>query len=299
MNNKSNLTQKQIENRALTVTVFVNAIIAGAGVWMYFITDLKIMFLDGFFSLIALVSALTAVLISKISKRTTKYYPHGLYFLEPLYAVFKSTLLIGMMVYAVISSSQVAFDYFIHHKGTVMETAPIPLYSVAMTILCLGLAVFNRLQYKKTKYTSTILRAESQTNLIDGLQSAGIGVAVLILRFIPLDSALGFLHYTGDFFIATILVATSIKDPFVILFDSFRELTGAVTKDKSIVDAVEQATGLSSTDFMVYKTGMRIKVSIPITNLSQMDAQKRERAILTLRQYYENADIEYYLQQKR
>lgn len=56
MNRKSiNLTQKQIENRALIVTTVVNAIITGAGIWMYFLTDLQMMFLDGFFSLIGSV----------------------------------------------------------------------------------------------------------------------------------------------------------------------------------------------------------------------------------------------------
>lgn len=73
MNRKSiNLTQKQIENRALIVTTVVNAIITGAGIWMYFLTDLQMMFLDGFFSLIGLLSALAAVLISKVSKRMGK-----------------------------------------------------------------------------------------------------------------------------------------------------------------------------------------------------------------------------------
>lgn len=287
------MTQKQIENRALVVTVFVNAIIAVAGVGMYFITGLKIMFLDGFFSLIAWVSVLTAMLISKLSRKKTKYYPQGLFFLEPLYAVFKSLLLIGMMVYAVVSSSRVAFDYFIHHQGQVMETAPVPAYAAAMTVLCLGLSFFNRRQYKKTNCTSTMLRAEAQTNLIDGLQSAGIGVAVLILRLIPLESPWGFLHYTGDFFIASILVATSIKDPVVILFDSFRELTGGITMDKQICDAVVLATGLQPTDFMVYKTGMRLKVCIPVQNVAQAELGEKDEMLRTLRRSYENADIEY------
>ena len=119
-----------------------------------------------------------------------------------------------------------------------METAPIPAYAVAMTVLCLGLAFFNHKQYRKTNNTSTMLRAESQTNLIDGLQSAGIGIAILVLQLIPLDSAFGFLHYTGDFFIAAILVATSLKDPVVLFFDSFRELTGGTAKDKKICAAV-------------------------------------------------------------
>ena len=287
------MSQKQIENRALTVTVLVNAIITAAGIWMYFLTDLKIMFLDGFFSLVALLSALIAVLISKLSRKTTKYYPHGLYFLEPLYAVFKAVLMIALMIFALITSSQVAYDYFINGEGQIMETAPIPAYAVAMTVLCLGLAFFNHKQYRKSNNTSTMLRAESQTNLIDGLQSAGIGIAILVLQLIPLDSAFGFLHYTGDFFIAAILVATSLKDPVVLFFDSFRELTGGTAKDKKICAAVALSTGLQPADFSIYKIGMKIKVCIPMSTITQTDIAAKEKMLQTLRQHYEHADIEY------
>ncbi|MDD6847840.1 cation transporter [Bariatricus sp. HCP28S3_E4] len=294
MNRKSiNLTQKQIENRALIVTTVVNAIITGAGIWMYFLTDLQMMFLDGFFSLIGLLSALAAVLISKVSKRSTKHYPHGLYFLEPLYAVFKSVLLIIMMVYAVVSSAQIAFNYFIHGEGQIMETAPLPLYGAVMAVLCLGLAFFNRSQYKKTNSTSTMLRAEAQTNLIDGLQSAAIGVAVLILQFIPLESTLGFLHYTGDFFVVTVLCIWSIKEPFVILFSAFRELTGGVTKEKAVCDAVVNATELGEDCFTVYKIGMKIKVCIPVNEKTESHIREKEKMLGTLRQNYESAEIEF------
>ena len=199
------MNQKQIENRALLITVIVNAIITGAGIWMYVLTGLQIMFLDGFFSLIALSSTISAVLISKISKNKTRHYPNGLYFLEPLYAVLKAVLMIALMISAVITSFKVAIDYFAKGIGEIMNTSPLPVYSVVMTVLCLGLGFFNLTQYKRTNKTSTILRAESQTNFIDGLQSAGIGVAIVALHFIPLESPLSFLHYTGDFFIALII----------------------------------------------------------------------------------------------
>lgn len=287
------MSQKHIENRALLVTILVNTIITISGIWMYFITDLKIMFLDGFYSLVALLSSIVALLISKFSRKTAKYYPHGLYFLEPLYAMFKSFIIIVLIIYALITTSQVAYNYFIYGEGKIMETAPIPAYAFAMTILCLGLAFFNHKQYKKTNSTSTMLRAESQTNMIDGLQSAGIGVAIIILQIIPLNSTFGFLHYTGDFFIAVILVATSFKDPIILFFDSFRELTGGTAKDKKIYEAVEQSTGLPSTDFSVYKIGMKIKVCIPMQNIKHTDKITKEKMLQNLRIQYECADIEY------
>ena len=287
------MNQKQIENRALIVTTIVNAIITAAGIWMYFLTDLQVMFLDGFFSLIALASTIVAVLISKLSKKATKSYPHGLYHLEPLYAVIKAILMVVLMAVALIEAGQIAIDYFVHGKGEVMNTAPLPFYAVLMTVLCLGLAFFNRTQYKKTNCTSTMLRSESQTNLIDGWQSAGIGVAIVILRLLPIDSVFGFLHYTGDFFIALVVTVASIKEPIVIFFDAFRELTGGQAKDKTIIQAVCNATGLEKSQFEVYKIGMKIKVRIPIAKMEEFDINKKEQALYSLRQQYETAEIEY------
>lgn len=287
------MTQKQIEKRALIITTLVNLIIAAAGTGMWLITGLQMLFLDGFFSLILVISSVTAVLISKLSGKTTKRYPQGLYFLEPLYAIFKSVLIIAVMVHALISSAQVAFDYFFNGNGQIMNTAPIPAYSVAMTVLCIGLSVFNRKQYKKTNNTSTMLHAEYQANLIDGLQSASIGVAILILQSIPLDSILGFLHYTGDFFILIVLFVTSIKNPVVLLVESFHELTGGITQDKDICEAVKLSTGLPTSAFTVQKTGMKIKVNIPKSVIMQTDLAVKEDMLQTLQQYYEYAEIKY------
>lgn len=289
------MTQRQIEKRALTVTVIVNAVITAAGIWVYFATSLQIMFLDGFFSFLALLSSITGVLISKFSRRTTKYYPHGLYFLEPLYAIFKSLLMLSLMAYALVSSAQIAYDYFIYGSGQVMNTTPIPAYAFSVTILCLGLWLFNRKEYQKTNCTSTMLRAEYQTNFIDGLQSAAIGIAILLLRFIPHGSFWGFLHYTGDFFISAVLVATSLKDPLISLFDSFRELTGGVTKDKRICEAVKLSTGLPASAFKVYKTGMKIKVCIPKSSIAPADLAAKKEMFHNLRQHYEYAEIKYTL----
>ena len=287
------MNQKQIENRALLVTIIVNAIIAVSGIVVYFLTNLQTLFLDGFFSLIALISTIMAMLISKLSKKTTKHYPHGLYFLEPLYAVLKSLLMIVLMIVALMSASQVAYDYFVHGEGQVINTAPLPAYAVLMTVLCLGLGLFNRSQYIKTNRTSTILHAEYQTNIIDGLQSAVIGVAIVLLKLVPLESTFGFLHYTGDFFISLVVIIASIKEPVVLFFEAFREITGGVTTDEKIIAAVKNATELDDTQFEVYKIGMRIKVCIMCKALNEDSSEHRMRMQEQLQKTYENATIEY------
>lgn len=174
-----------------------------------------------------------------------------------------------------------------------MEAGAVPLYAIFATIVCLCLSLYNHIQYKKTNFTSTMLRAESQTNFIDGVQSAGIGVVFLIIQFIPIDSFFGFLHYTGDFFIILILVFVSIKDPFMLLVDSFQELTKGIAKDANIYDAVEEATGLQSKDFTVFKMGMKIKVCIPKSNVTSEDIKAKEKMLKKLHKRYNTAEIVY------
>ena len=286
-------SQKTIENRALVVTVLVNVILAAAGVGMYFLTGLTTMFLDGMYSTIALASTMIALLISIYSRTRTKNHPGGLYFMEPLYALLKVFMIFTVLVTGIVMSIPVVIAYFVHGSGEVMHAGAVPWYAIFATSVCLGLSLFNRLQFKKTNCTSVLLRTEAQTNLIDGLQSAGIGLAFFIIQLIPIDSAFGFLHYTGDFFISLVIIAISVKDPVMLLLDSFRELTDGIAKDKDIYAAVEEATGLKPAEFTVIKTGMMIRVCIPKTQITGEDIQLKDKMLVILHRRYENAEILY------
>lgn len=63
------MNQKQIERKSLIVSSIVNFIINGAGIWVFTTTHLQALFLDFFFSLIAFVSSIFAVVISNVSKK--------------------------------------------------------------------------------------------------------------------------------------------------------------------------------------------------------------------------------------
>ncbi|MGZ7154081.1 cation transporter, partial [Streptococcus pyogenes] len=68
----------------------MNLINGLAGILIYIVTDLNALLLDGVFTLIAFVSSIAALFISKNSHRTTENFPNGMYFLEPLYGILKS-----------------------------------------------------------------------------------------------------------------------------------------------------------------------------------------------------------------
>ena len=58
--------QKKLEQNALIVCVFFNVIMTGAGLWVYLSTGIQALFLDFFFSFIAVISSLSAIIISNM-----------------------------------------------------------------------------------------------------------------------------------------------------------------------------------------------------------------------------------------
>ena len=298
------MTQKDIEKRALIISSVVNFIIAGAGLWVFLATHIQALFLDCFFSVIALVSSILATVISKASKRRTKSYPDGIYFLEPLYGILKSLLTLALLVISVVATSTAAYEYFALGKGSLMNIGPVLPYTIAMVILCFGLSIFNARQNKRINNTSTILTAEAKSNFIDGLQSLGIGVAIALLYLVDVNGPLGFLHYTGDFFITVILALMSLKQPIKVLFNSFVELSNGTTTDKEIKGRITKSvnahldTVVQHKKCDIYKVGMHIKIQISISenvDASTLLALKNARRNIVddLRKTYEGIELVY------
>lgn len=291
------MTQKQVEHQALIVSAATYVIIAGAGFTVWLATDIQALFLDFFFSFIALISSIAAALIARVSYKKSGRYPDGLWFLEPLYAILKSLLTLALLVTSVAGTGESAYVYFTEGTGSVMKTGPVLPYALTMVVMCFGLGLYNQAQNKRINGTSTILKAESKTNFVDGIQSLGIGISIVILQFISIKSEWGFLHYTGDFFVTFVLVLLSLKEPMVVLTESFGELSGAVTANKTILytinTAVSQYFGQCRTE--VRKIGMLVKIKIfvikPGTDVELL-LQKREALMKELSGAYDNLAVE-------
>lgn len=293
------MTQKQIESRTLAGTTAATLLFAAAGIWAFLYSGMYALFLDGVFSLISFFSSLAALTISKVSHHKTRHYPDGIHFLEPLYAIFKSILMISLMVYSVCSTGLIAYAYFTTGSGSRLNTSAVLPYTLAMVILCFSVAYFCHIQNRKLNFTSTILNAESKTSFTDGLQSMGIGVATLLMKFIPEDSAFGFIHYTGDFFITAALVLLSIKEPLSVLISAFRELSGGTTDDSNLEETIKEVltgrlAGISTPwSYRILKQGMYITLCIFFSaDKAEPDIRPACNEVLNeLRTRYENLKL--------
>lgn len=262
------MNQKKIERQALVVGIVVNIIMAIAGFVVFFVTGLKAMFLDAAFTVISVISGAVAAYLSKKTVVTSDRYPNGMFALEPIYAICKAVFTIGLLLFSFLDVLQVAIDYFVFHIGEPMEFGPVVIYQIAAVAVCLILVGYYRARNKAIGNASTMLRAEANGTWIDGMISLGIGIVAVLLYFLPMGTSLDFLHYTGDFFITTIIVALTIKEPFDVLRDAFVELVGGVHDDEEIDAFVEGhvrkliPSSVEVQQIHVFKTGMNFDVDI-------------------------------------
>ena len=259
---------KAVERRALTVGIVVNVAQVAAGMIVFFMTGLKSMFLDFSFTAISVLSGLVAVYLSRRTVRTTERFPNGMFALEPIYAIAKAILTLSLLLYSLLDVIQVAYNYFALGQGEPIVTGPVVVYEILAVVTCLGLYLYYRARNRSIHDSSTMLTAESKSTFVDGVMSAGVGAVAVILMILPAGGPLGFLHYTGDFFITVALVIATIKEPFGVLKEAFVELVGGVHDDDETnahVEAVAQRHLPANTEYdktLIFKTGMNYTVDV-------------------------------------
>lgn len=262
------MQHKQIERKALGVGIIINILMVVAGAIVFFMTGLKAMFLDTTFTVISVVSGLVATYLSSRTVRTTERFPNGMFALEPIYAICKAIFTLSLLVFSFLDVAQVAWDYFVLGVGERASFGPVVIYQILTVATCFGLLMYYRRQNACIGDSSMMLRAEAQSTLVDGMISFGIGLAAVVLVLLPAGGPLDFLHYTGDFFITTVIVILAVKEPVEVLRDAFVELVGGVHDDDETNTFVEQAAQRhlpANTEYektMIFKTGMNYTVDV-------------------------------------
>lgn len=262
------MQHKQIERKALGVGIIINILMVVAGAIVFFMTGLKAMFLDTTFTVISVVSGLVATYLSSRTVRTTERFPNGMFALEPIYAICKAIFTLSLLVFSFLDVAQVAWDYFVLGVGERASFGPVVIYQILTVATCFGLLMYYRRQNARIGDSSMMLRAEAQSTFVDGMISFGIGLAAVVLVLLPAGGPLDFLHYTGDFFITTVIVILAVKEPVEVLRDAFVELVGGVHDDdetNTFVELAAQRHLPANTEYektMIFKTGMNYTVDV-------------------------------------
>lgn len=177
-----------IEQRALKIGNILNLTMSISGVIVFMFSNSKAVLIDGLFSFIQFISTIVAVKISKgLSTSSIKQYPLGPYSKETLYVLFRSILIIILLLASIFSGIDTILKFFITpelvpeiHLGAII------INGIIMTILCFGLSILYKFFNKKMGNCSDVLKAESMGANLDGIISAGTAIAFVLFKTIPI-----------------------------------------------------------------------------------------------------------------
>ncbi len=297
-------TDVKVESKALLIGFFINLFMGIAGWYMFLTTDIDALFLDGNFSLISALGCIAAIVISKYSDKKTKRFPYGMHFLEPLYATLKGFLSLALIVIAGFSAVEKLYNFLFLDEGKILEMGDILYYSLLMTFLCFLLSFVFGAYNKKIDKRSTMLGVESKASFVDGIISLGLGVAILLITFLPKEGNTLFVYYIGDALITIFLIIFTIRTPIEAFKDSFTEVMYGTIKKGKVKNHIENMIKSENTHFEnliinmvnIHKMGKKLDI---IINISVRNENSSVREILdfktklseNLYEEYKNADI--------
>ena len=295
---------QSVEKRTLIVGAGINLIMALAGWLAYYLSGSHALLLDGNFSFITFLFTLVAISVSSIKSERTELFPFGQFAYESLYALLKGLMIIGMLLVAFTDNATKIFRFIGGETATLLNTEVIFVYSLSMTFLCFGLAVYYKYRSRQLNDSSTILRAEYAAAIIDGVISAGVGIALVGISYVNIDGYFGFLNYIGDSLLVMLLVVLLGKEPFVLVRDSFVEIAGGTLQNKAEKTNIEEILENSMPcdellkDVYISKTGSNYFVVAYLDSkmLEKVGIEKilqtKEKVSATLRENYQNTVFE-------
>jgi predicted Co/Zn/Cd cation transporter (cation efflux family) len=185
--NDIGVTSAAIEKRSLDLGKWVNLFMGVAGIAAAFLSNADALLLDGLFSGVNFLSALVAARVAvSITRQPDATRPFGYEIDEAVYVMFRSLVLLGIILMALIGAFDKVVTYVMTGTGQQVVLSWIVGYTGLMVVLCFGLAAWHRLNLRRSGGKSALLKTEASAAVIDGVLSAAAGAA-----FIGLDMLRG------------------------------------------------------------------------------------------------------------
>jgi len=196
---------------------------------------------DGLYSGVNFLSAVVAARVgAAVTRPPDRHRPFGYEAEEPLYVTFRSLSLLGIIAFASLNAVVKIITYATGGSVPELVFSPIFLYVVLMVVLCMGLALWHHVNWRRSGRRSVILRTESRAAVIDGVISAGSGGALAgstLLR----GTSLAVLVPVSDAVVVLIMSLFIVREPFRMFLSALREVAGGAAEAEA-VSAVRRIT---------------------------------------------------------
>lgn len=219
------------ERRSLHTYTLTMLGLAVVGFAVYGITRVSATQLDGVISLINAAAAFIAARLAVASSRPPDAEnPYGRMALENLYALFRSLMILGVVLVAVVTNAIKVIDYLVTGQGSEPEFGVAAIYTAVVAAIGLALMANHRRNNRSVGDASALLRVEANAAKMASFISAGICASLVIVAIIPDGTVVTSDRFDikdiADSIIVLILCAVLVADPVREIRLEFGRLSG-------------------------------------------------------------------------
>lgn len=227
---------REIEQRSLNLAKWANLFMGIAGIVAAMGSHASALMLDGLFSGVNFLAAVMAARVAaSIEKKPNALRPFGFEIDESMYVMFRSLVLIGVILVAGFGAAGKIIDYMSGSQMAEIKLNWVVVYMVVMVSVCSFMALWHHRNWLKTGRKSDLLKTERGASMIDGILSAAAGAAFLVISMLK-GTALSFLVPISDALVVLCLVAFMIPGPIRTFIDAAKEVLGESAGSETIED---------------------------------------------------------------
>lgn len=214
------------EAQALRWARWANLFMGVAGIWAAIASNASALMLDGLFSGVNFAAAVVAGKVSQSIRRPPDVLrPFGYEIDEAVYVMFRSLVLVGIILLAVFNALGKVITYASGGEMLPIRLGWVSIYMAVMVVTCFSLAAWHHRNWLATGKRSALLKTERTSALIDGLLSAAAGLAFLSIAMLK-NTRLAFLVPISDSLVVLGLASCVIWRPLSMFSQALREVVG-------------------------------------------------------------------------
>lgn len=240
------------ERRSLYTYMFTMLGLAVLGFVVYGVTRVSATQLDGVISLINAAAAFIAARLAVTASRPADVEsPYGRLALENLYALFRSLMILGVVVVGLVTNLAKVIEYLITRRGSEPDFGLAAVYTAVCVLICLGLKWNHERNNRSVNGASALLKVEATAAKMEAFISGGICASLILVAVVPEGTFLTSDRFNikdiADSIIVLILCVLLIGEPIRQIRLEFGRLSGR-RADPALDEAVRAAIAAVSAE---------------------------------------------------
>ena len=240
------------ERRSLYTYMFTMLGLAVLGFVVYGVTRVSATQLDGVISLINAAAAFIAARLAVTASRPADAEsPYGRLALENLYALFRSLMILGVVVVGLVTNLAKVIEYLITRRGSEPDFGLAAVYTAVCVLICLGLKWNHERNNRSVNGASALLKVEATAAKMEAFISGGICASLILVAVVPEGTFLTSDRFNikdiADSIIVLILCVLLIGEPIRQIRLEFGRLSGR-RADPALDEAVRAAIAAVSAE---------------------------------------------------